>query len=437
MAYLLAGTALVLALVVRPSVARGGSRWLDLALVVYVGVVAAATVPLPPAVRLALSPATRTIDLTFRIDGTAAAASADVRALSIDPAATMVSLLLSIALVLLFWSARAVFAQGGVRLCVRAIAGIGLVLAAIGMAQHATAPHLLYWTFPTRSASPFGPFMNHSDFATWLVMALPLTGGYLIARLHSRTSRTGVAIADAFDNTAMWLTTAAGFMSAALVVGLSRSGLVAAAAGLASLWALSSGRMKGRSRAWLLAGFVSIGVIAAAYANTNALSARVSETINLGLGGRTAIWNETWPMIRSFWLTGVGPGAYQRGMVVYQQSPRVVYFNHAHNEYVQVLAEGGLLLAIPALLVAAAGAWRIRRRLVGDRTAIYWVRAGAVSGLIAVAVQSIWETGLRVPANGMLFAVLAAIALHDHEASSRAAPPPPARGPRHSSATNR
>ena len=43
------------------------------------------------------------------------------------------------------------------------------------------------------------------------------------------------------------------------------------------------------------------------------------------------------------------------------------------------------------------------------------MRAGAVSGLIAVAVQSIWETGLRVPANGMLFAVLAAIALHDHE----------------------
>jgi len=34
-------------------------------------------------------------------------------------------------------------------------------------------------------------------------------------------------------------------------------------------------------------------------------------------------------------------------MMVYQQSPRVVYFNHGHNEYVQMLAEGGLLLAIP------------------------------------------------------------------------------------------
>jgi O-antigen ligase len=173
--------------------------------------------------------------------------------------------------------------------------------------------------------------------------------------------------------------------------------------------------MRGRGRAWLLAGFLAIGAVAAAYANTNAISARVSETINLGLGGRSAIWTETWPMIRNFWLTGVGPGAYQRGMMVYQQSPRVVYFNHAHNEYVQMLAEGGLLLAIPAIGIALAGAWNIRRRLSGDRTPIYWVRAGAVSGLVAVAVQSIWETGLRVPANGMLFAVLAAIALHDQE----------------------
>ena len=51
--------------------------------------------------------------------------------------------------------------------------------------------------------------MNHSDFATWLVMALSLTAGYLIARLQSRrTHGLPLAVAEAFDNTAMWLTTA-------------------------------------------------------------------------------------------------------------------------------------------------------------------------------------------------------------------------------------
>jgi O-antigen ligase len=391
-----------------------GGRLLDLGLLAYVVIIAASLVPLPPPVRLALSPATRIVDLALRLGDAPTTAT---RPLSIDPGATRVSLALAAAMVLFFWCARTALARGGVRRCTRSIAALGLGLAAIGMAQHATAPRQLYWMFPTRSATPFGPFMNHSDFATWLVMALPLTAGYLIARLYSRrgSSGGGAGIADLFDNTAMWLTTAVGFMAAALVVGLSRSGLIAAVAGLSSLWALSSVRMRGRARAWLLAGFVAIAAIGAAYANSNAVTARVSETINLGLGGRQAIWRETWPMIRDFWLTGVGQGAYERGMIVYQQSPRVVYFNHAHNDYIQIAAEGGLLLSITALAIAIAGAWQMRRTLIADRTAIYWVRAGAVSGLIAVAVQSFWETGLRVPANGLLFAVLAAIAVHSSD----------------------
>ncbi len=416
MAYALAAAAVILALVVRPSIAGAGHRWLDLALVAYLLVAAASLVPAPPAIRLALSPATRTIDLSLRLDRPEEATVDAARPVSIDPASTTTSLVLSVALVLLFWCARTVFARGGVRIGARAVAVLGLALAAVGMAQHATAPHLLYWTWPTPHATPFGPFMNHSDFATWLVMALPITAGYLIARLHSQQSRGGgrLTLVDAFDNRTMWLTTAIGFMSAALVVGLSRSGLVAAVAGLLSFWLLSSGRMRGRERIWLLAGLVAVIVMGATYANTRAVSARLAETFHLGLGGRSAIWRETWPMIQDFWLTGVGPGAYQRGMVVYQQSPRDVYFNHAHNEYLQMLSEGGALLAIPAVIIAVAGMWQIRQRL-GDRSSIYWVRAGAVSGLLAIGVQNIWETGLRVPANGLLFAVLAAVALHENE----------------------
>lgn len=415
MAYALAIAAGVLALAIRPGVAQRGWRWLDLALLAYALVVAAALVPLPPGVRLALSPASRVIDVTLQLGE---APSDAIRPLSIDPSATRVSLALTIATILLFWCARAAFARGGVRLCARGIAALGLALAAVGIAQHLTAPRLLYWTFPTRSANPFGPFMNHSDFATWLVMALPLTAGYSIARWESRSPRGGPAagLADAFDNTAMWLTTAIGLMAAALVVGLSRSGLIAGGAGLGAVWAVSAARMRGPARAWLLAGFVAIAAVAAAYANANAVAGRVSETIALGLGGRSAIWRETWPMIRDFRLTGVGPGAYERGMIVYQQSPRVVYFNHAHNEYIQIAAEGGLLLVVPALVVSAAAAWRLRRSLRADRSAIYWVRAGAAGGLIAVAVQGLWETGLRVPANGLLFAALAAIALYEPEA---------------------
>ena len=51
-------------------------------------------------------------------------------------------------------------------------------------------------------------------------------------------------------------------------------------------------------------------------------------------------------MTSDFWLTGVGAGAFQRGMLVYQEGSRLFFFNQAHNEYLQLLAEGGLLVVV-------------------------------------------------------------------------------------------
>jgi hypothetical protein len=40
------------------------------------------------------------------------------------------------------------------------------------------------------------------------------------------------------------------------------------------------------------------------------------------------------------------------------------------------------------------------------------LRLGALTGIVAVAVQSVWECGLITPANGVLLSVVAALLLH-------------------------
>jgi O-antigen ligase len=428
MAWPLAAVAVGLTLTVRPAIGSRETRWLDLALLAYVFCVALQRVPLPADLRLWLSPALRSVDLQLRVDAPVVPSADTPHALSVNPQGTTLSLLVAMSVVLTFWCARTIFASGGLRFGARAIALMGLGLAAFGIVQHTTAPHSFYGTTVPRQVSPFGPYLNHSDFATWLVMGLLLTIGYLIARLYSRPSGVGwtallVDSVDSFDNRALWLTMAAAAMAAALVVGLSRSGLVAAVAGFVTLWTLSSARMERGGRTWLLAGFGIVGVAALLFANTTALAGRIEQTIS-GAGGRLAIWQATWPMARDFWLTGIGAGAFERTMAVYQPSPHQTFFNHAHNDYLQMFTEGGVMLAIPAIVAAAAGIAGIRRRLRGDRSPMFWVRAGAVSGLVAVAVQSIWETGLRVPANTLLFAALAAITLHSPEPARRSADDP-------------
>ncbi|HXH07457.1 MAG TPA: hypothetical protein VNI83_12825, partial [Vicinamibacterales bacterium] len=49
---------------------------------------------------------------------------------------------------------------------------------------------------------------------------------------------------------------------------------------------------------------------------------------------------------------------------------------------------------------------------------VFRLRAGALAGLAAALVQSVWETGLRLPANAVLAAVLAAVAVHEPAASA-------------------
>jgi O-antigen ligase len=156
-------------------------------------------------------------------------------------------------------------------------------------------------------------------------------------------------------------------------------------------------------------------VLAAAttYVSVPDLLSRVDEAVPSGLGGRTTIWRETWPMALDFSGTGLGVGAFERGMLVYQQSPRSIFFNHAHNQYLQLLVEGGLLLLVPCALALAAALRETVLRLRQDRTPMFWVRAGAAAGLVAVCVQSVWEVGLRMPANAVLFAVVAAVATYE------------------------
>jgi O-antigen ligase len=176
--------------------------------------------------------------------------------------------------------------------------------------------------------------------------------------------------------------------------------------------ALSRGRMTHRARIGLIAAMALAAAFGSLYVSSGAFLARLQETVATGMGGRREIWNTTVAMIRDFPLTGVGVGAYARAVSVYQP-PHDFSFNHAHNEYLQILSEGGIGLAIAVAVAIGAGVVTAVRRIRADRTPVYWIRAGAVSGALAIAVQSVWETGLRMPANAVLFAVCCAAALAD------------------------
>ena len=410
---LIAGS-LLLAAAVRPSILRAPYRVLDLALLSCLIITAAQLIPLSPAARGAFSPAAAGVERTLLVQ----ADIASRRPLTLDTESTIWALAFGAALLLVFWSARSIFGRGGgLRLVLRGLAWFGLALAAIMFVQRAITPDLIYGLWPpiTRAShpEPLGPFVNRNDIATWLILGCPIVFGYAIARLESQDgSRSALGIESLADSRTLWLAASVCLMMAALLASLSRSGLFGGAVALLVFAVLARRRLPRQRFGWLFVALAGLSAIAATYANLTALMQRISDTVPSDLGGRLTVWRETWPMARDFLQTGLGVGAFARGMLVYQQSTRLIFFNHAHNEYLQILVEGGLLLAIPAALALLAGAWGAYRRLRDDLSPVFWIRAGAISGLAAVAAQSIWDTGLRMPANAALFALVAAAALH-------------------------
>ena len=366
------------------------------------------------ALRDAVSPAATALDDRLRF-GAAHQASAS---LSIDPAGTAWGLAVATMLAVIFRVARARFEAGGLRRTTRAIAWIGVVLAATVFVQRYTSPHLIYgfWAPITRTANPtpFGPFVNRNDLATWLLLATPLVIGYAVGRtvMLARGRSRLRSLDEIVDGRAVLLGGAVLLMIATLVSSLSRSGLAGMLAALAVFTLLARARLGARGSRWLAVLCVLVLGLALPFTNVAAMAVRFGDTLPGDVGGRVAIWQDSWQMARAFITTGVGAGAFERGMLIYQQGPRTLFFNHAHNEYLQTLAEGGLLVGIPAATLAVLVFATALRRLRHDEAAVYWFRLGAIASLTGVAVQSVWDTGLRMPANAVLFALVAAIAVH-------------------------
>jgi hypothetical protein len=105
-------------------------------------------------------------------------------------------------------------------------------------------------------------------------------------------------------------------------------------------------------------------------------------------------------------------------MVVYQESRvwigsmrRWAHFNNAHSHYLQVVCEGGLLLAVPSLWALGALTLLGYGAVRSDKGEMFWVRVGAAAGLAGLAAQSIWEISLIMPANAVMAGVLGGLLL--------------------------
>jgi O-antigen ligase len=270
------------------------------------------------------------------------------------------------------------------------------------------------------AGGPFGPFVNRNHFAGWMLMVLPLVIGHACGTVARGTGRTGLDwrarlawLSTREANQAVFAGCAILIMMLSLVMTLSRSGLVCL---IVALLASALVVLRRSAKRWTT--LVAVGcvmglvVLTIGWAGMDAVANRFDQ-LRSDADGRILAWQDGWRVTSAFRWTGTGLNTYGIAMLFYQTfRVDTAHYAQAHNDYLQLLAEGGLLLLVPTLVLVTLFSREVFRRFRERRDDAYgyWVRCGAVTGLMTIAFQEVVDFSLQVPANAAMFALLCGIA---------------------------
>lgn len=278
----------------------------------------------------------------------------------------------------------------------------GFFVSLLGILQHLTFNGKLYWFRVMRYGGlPFGPYVNRNHFAGFAEMAIPVA---LVPLVLGKVRRERMVLVAIFAIVPM----------VALILAASRGGIVSFVVEMLLLFLLLLVR-RAPAKYVITGGVVVLcAVIAVSSIGVEQVLSRFAGIQNLEVtaGKRAAMERDTFRLFVDHAVLGTGLGTLEMVYPPYDSfyDGRVV--NHAHNDYLEALAETGLLGGLCCLWFLAV---LFRNSLEG------MVRAGNsfgaalnLSGLIAccgILVHSLVDFNLHIPANALLFFVSAHMAV--------------------------
>lgn len=335
--------------------------------------------------------------------------------LSLDPYSTRLVLIL-VASLLIYFVAALVFIDTPkrLRLLVRTITIFGFFLAIFGLTQSLTSPNKVYWIRELPQSTAFGPFINRHHFAGYMELTLALPLGLLFSGAVEKEKRVIYLFV-------------AGLMGVALIMTNSRGGLISLIAEILFLAATMGFRRRNRKHetkvrkpriksAAIKAGLALTLIVAllggvVLLGGEEALS-RFVGSVNADdpTTGRAHFWSVTVDIIKTHPIIGTGLGAFGVVYTGYDSRNGLYRLEQAHNDYLQVLSDAGIIGFIIGLAFVVCLFRMGFARRESEDTFRRGVATGALAGCFAVLVHSFFDFTLHTPSNALLFLMLAALA---------------------------
>ena len=340
------------------------------------------------------------------------------RPLSVSPEATTASLLAAIPLVAAFLLAYLATLQQ-LRVMARAVVVIAFLEVALGLLQASGGQHSPLFFGVMTYGPPVGTFANRNHFANYIAMALAayIWLAYEAARKARQSRASRARLPGAFTSRHVLAIWTSGGLVLVLGIVLSRSrGAVLFGLSMAGVaLAVAAFRLIGLARGWRFAAALGAVLVIAATAlvgfdqatsriSAEQLAGSASFRGELALTSLRGAW--------AFWPWGSGWGTYDLAYQRFQPATLPVYPNHAHQDYVELLFEGGMffvLIAAGFLWMGGRRALLLARTALRERTLDRDAMAATLCGLglLGLLLHSLVEFNMRIPANAILGALLA------------------------------
>ncbi|HWF65502.1 MAG TPA: O-antigen ligase family protein [Rhizomicrobium sp.] len=299
------------------------------------------------------------------------------------------------------------------------IIGAFYAVYAFAIALTDTQQFRLFYAMPATLDLLSGPFVQRNNFATYEGMAalaaaarLVEVGGERIQVSKGFRRLTLTTLQFAFGSGAPLLIATILTVSALVATG-SRGGFIATLIGLAIMAIFTAARSRGEKRK-LLIGMAAMGVLligALVWISGGLLSERLLDlTVPNAEPLRRVEWGASTRMIASAPWLGLGPGAFQDAYPMYAIQVIPYILDKAHNDWLESAAGLGL--------PAAVSWWLAMSWLVGKFLRAFFTRRKnrlyslvGIGATSLVAMHSLVDFSLQMPAVASTYAVLIGLAL--------------------------
>jgi O-antigen ligase len=313
-----------------------------------------------------------------------------------------------------------------------ALLAIGVFEAFYGLIQYLTGWQQIFAyvkKFYLEDAT--GTYINRNHFAGLLEMILPFAVVFALQQVRALRRRTPEDGAQAkrilsskeFPLLVFWFFVAALLFTTLFFSG-SRMGIISALVSLLAVLTLSgTAALSARTR--IVVGVLFLLGISglAVWIGSDPVIRRfetLGQQYNQPGHDRISIWRDTLRLIRRHPLLGTGLGTFG---VVYP-SVQTAFLNnfvdHAHNDYLQIASELGLPGAI---LVFGTVFWvlglTVRRCRKSGEERDKAVSYGCLGSITAILLHSLTDFNLYIPANGLVFVIILALAWSNAQSAAR------------------